>query len=108
MAALESIIDPQDLRWVWLTHDDADHIGNIQKVLDAAPNAWLVANSLAVLRMSTDWKIPMQRIYWLNSGDSITVGDRELTAVRPPLLLLPTRGHWSRCWLRWWFESTPA
>jgi len=34
MKALESIIDPQDLRWVWLTHDDADHTGSIQKVED--------------------------------------------------------------------------
>ena len=90
MQALESIIDLQDLKWVWLTHDDADHIGNIQKVLAAAPNARLVANSLAVLRMSTAWEIPMQRVIWLNSGDSITVGDRKLTAVRPPLFDNPT------------------
>ena len=90
MKALESIIDPQDLKWVWLTHDDADHTGNIQKVLEAAPSARLVANSLAVLRMSTAWPVPMHRVYWLNSGDSIRVGDRKLTAVRPPLFDNPT------------------
>ena len=90
MKALESIIDPQDLRWVWLTHDDADHTGSIQKVLEAAPSARLAANSLAVLRMSTAWPVPMHRVYWLNSGDSIRVGDRKLTAVRPPLFDNPT------------------
>jgi flavorubredoxin len=90
MKALESIIDPQDLRWVWLTHDDADHTGNIEKILEAAPSARLAANSLAVLRMSTAWQVPMDRVYWLNSGDSISVGDRELTAVRPPLFDNPT------------------
>jgi hypothetical protein len=90
MKALESIIDPQDLRWVWLTHDDADHTGSIQKVLEAAPGARLAANSLAVLRMSTAWPVPMHRVYWLNSGDSIRVGDRKLTAVRPPLFDNPT------------------
>jgi len=90
MKALESIIDPQDLKWVWLTHDDADHTGNIQKVLEAARNARLAANSLAVLRMSTAWPVPMHRVYWLNSGDSIRVGDRKLTAVRPPLFDNPT------------------
>jgi flavorubredoxin len=90
MKALESIIDPQDLKWVWLTHDDADHTGNIQKVLEAAPSARLAANSLAVLRMSTAWPVPMHRVYWLNSGDSISVGDRKLTAVRPPLFDNPT------------------
>jgi len=90
MKALESIIDPQGLRWVWLTHDDADHVGNIQKVLEAAPSARLAANSLAVLRLSTAWPVPMHRVYWLNSGDSIRVGDRKLTAVRPPLFDNPT------------------
>jgi flavorubredoxin len=90
MMALRTIIDPQDLRWVWLTHDDADHTGSIQKVLEAAPKARLAANSLAVLRLSMTWPVPMHRVYWLNSGDSITVGDRKLTAVRPPLFDNPT------------------
>jgi flavorubredoxin len=90
MKALESIIDPRDLKWVWLTHDDADHTGNLQKVLEAAPSARLAANSLAVLRMSTAWPVPMHRVHWMNSGDSISVGDRKLTAVRPPLFDNPT------------------
>jgi len=90
MKSLKSVINPQDLKWIWLTHDDADHTGNLQKVLEAAPDARLAANSLAVLRMSTAWSVPMQRVYWLNSGDSISIGDRELTAVRPPLFDNPT------------------
>jgi flavorubredoxin len=90
MEALKSIIDPKDLRWVWITHDDADHTGNIQKVLEAAPNARLAANSLAALRMSTAWSVPMDRVYWLNFGDAIKIGDRELTAVRPPIFDNPT------------------
>jgi flavorubredoxin len=90
MKALKSVIDPMDLRWIWLTHDDADHIGSIRKVLEAAPKAKLVANSLAILRMSTTWSVPMQRVHWLNPGDSINAGDRSLTAVRPPLFDNPT------------------
>ncbi len=90
MKALKSVIDPRDLKWVWLTHDDADHTGNLQKVLAAAPNARLAAFSLAVLRISTAWPVPMDRVYWLNPGDSISVGDRKLTAVRPPLFDNPT------------------
>jgi flavorubredoxin len=90
MKALESIIDLQDLRWVWLTHDDADHTGTIQKVIEAAPKARLVANALAALRMSTAWPVPMHRVYWLNPGESISAGDRRLTAVRPPLFDNPT------------------
>jgi len=90
MGALESILNLKDLRWVWITHDDADHTGSMQKVLEAAPKARLVAYSLAVLRMSTVWPIPMDRVYWLNPGESINVGDRNLIAVRPPLFDNPT------------------
>jgi flavorubredoxin len=90
MKALGSVINLRDLRWIWLTHDDADHTGSILKVLEAAPEAKLVANSLAVLRMSTTWPVPMQRVHWLNPGDIISLGDRTLTAVRPPLFDNPT------------------
>lgn len=90
MEALHSVIDPRDLKWVWLTHDDADHTGNLQQVLEVAPNARLAAYSLAVLRMSTAWPVPMDRVYWLNPGDSINAGDRNLTAIRPPLFDNPT------------------
>jgi len=90
MRALRSVIDPRDLKWVWLTHDDADHTGNLQKVLEEAPNARLAAYSLAVMRMSSAWPVPMDRVVWLNPGDSISAGDRKLTAVRPPLYDNPT------------------
>jgi len=29
MTALQSVIDPLDLRWIWLTHPDFDHIGSL-------------------------------------------------------------------------------
>ncbi len=90
MKALASVVDPHDLKWVWLTHDDADHTGNIRKVLEAAPEARLVAHSLAVLRMSTAWAVPMHRVYWINPGERLSVGDRVLTAIRPPLFDNPT------------------
>lgn len=90
MKALEATVNPQELKWIWLTHDDADHTGNLQKVLEAAPNARLAANSLAVLRSSTAWPVPMNRVYWLNPGDTISAGDRTLTAVRPPIFDNPT------------------
>jgi len=90
LKALESVIDPRDLKWVWLTHDDADHTGSIRQVLETAPGVRLAANALAALRLSTAWPLPMDRVYWLNPGESIDAGDRKLTAVRPPLFDNPT------------------
>jgi len=42
-----------------------------------------------MLRMSTAWQVPKDRVYW-HPGDSISVGDCKLTAVRPPLFDIPT------------------
>lgn len=83
--ALASIVDPAELRWVWLTHDDADHTGSIQRVLEAAPLARLVTHALSALRMSTWWPVPLDRVHAIRPGDRLSVGDRTLRAVAPPL-----------------------
>jgi flavorubredoxin len=85
IAALESVIDPATIRWVWLTHDDADHTGNIQRVFEIAPNARLVSHGLAALRMSSWWPVPLDRVHAIRPGDRLAVGDRTLRAVAPPL-----------------------
>lgn len=83
--ALSSVIDPSTIRWVWLTHDDADHTGNIQRVLELAPNAHIVGHALGALRMATWWPVPMERVHAIRVGDRLPVGDRTLRAVAPPL-----------------------
>jgi hypothetical protein len=88
--ALRSVIDPQDLRWIWLTHDDSDHTGSIAEVMAAAPRARLVTNALGAIRMGAWWPVPMERVYALNPGESISAGDRMLTGVKPPLFDNPT------------------
>src|SRR4051812_38803017 len=37
-----SIVDPADVRWIYLSHDDHDHVGNLLQVLDLCPQATLV------------------------------------------------------------------
>ncbi len=83
--ALASIIDPGTLRWVWLTHDDADHTGAIQRVFDVAPKARLVTHAFSALRMATWWPVPLERVHGIRPGDELHVGDRTLKAVPPPL-----------------------
>ena len=83
MDVLGSLIEPADLRWVWLTHTDADHVGNLQRVLDAAPNARIVTTYLGMGKLGM-LGLPVDRICLVNPGQSLHAGDRELTAVRPP------------------------
>jgi flavorubredoxin len=85
VAALSSFLDPRDLKWIWLTHDDADHTGSIQRVMELAPNASLVTHGFSAFRMATWWPVPMDRVHAIRFGDDLHVGDRTLTAVAPPL-----------------------
>lgn len=85
IAALSSVVDPAALRWVWLTHDDADHTGNIQRVFEVAPQARLATHAFSALRMSSWWPVPLDRVHAIRVGDRLPVGDRTLRAVAPPL-----------------------
>ena len=37
-----SLVEPEDVKWVYLSHDDVDHTGNLDEVMTACPNATLV------------------------------------------------------------------
>ena len=56
---LAKVIDPADVRWIWLTHPDRDHTGGLWELLEAAPHARLVTTFLGVGVMSTQWEVPM-------------------------------------------------
>lgn len=84
MAALRSVIDPADLRWIWLTHTDFDHIGSLHRLLDENERLRVITSFLGVGIMSLAAPLPMDRVHLVNPGQTVDVGDRTLTAVRPP------------------------
>jgi glyoxylase-like metal-dependent hydrolase (beta-lactamase superfamily II) len=85
---LSSVMDPEDLRWIWLTHIDADHIGNLRSILSLAPNARIVTAYLGMGKLALQ-DMPLDRVYLLNPGQRLSVGDRELLAVHPPVFDAP-------------------
>ena len=85
-----SVVDPKDVRWIFLSHDDSDHTGNLMQVLEASPKARLVTTAFSIERLAADYRIPLDRCLWINDGDSFTAGDRTLMAVRPPIFDGPT------------------
>ena len=84
MTALRQVIDPADLKWIWLTHADMDHVGSVHQILEEAPHARVITTFLTVGRMSVFRPLPMDRVYLLNPGQSLDIGGRTVTSVRPP------------------------
>ena len=46
------LVAPEDVRWVFLSHDDADHTGNVAPVMEACPQATLVCSWAMVERFA--------------------------------------------------------
>lgn len=85
-----SLVDPTDVRWVFLSHEEPDHAGNLLEVLTLCPNATLVTSRLTVQRLSALHPVPWDRCRWVDDGDTFDVGDRVLEVVRPPVYDAPT------------------
>jgi flavorubredoxin len=85
-----ALVDPADVRWIFLSHDDPDHTGNLEPVLEMCRNAVVVTTWFGMGRMADHLEIPMERVRFVRDGDSFDAGDRALTAVRPPLFDNPT------------------
>lgn len=83
-AALWNLVEPADLRWVVVTHDDRDHTGSLREILDEAPSATVVTNFVSMVRIGEDWPLPLDRLRLVNAGDELEIGDDVLEAFRPP------------------------
>lgn len=89
LETLWSLIDPQDLKWILLTHDDGDHTGALVEVLEAAPQARVVTQFVGMARLETSHHLPVDRFEIRNPGDVLTASGREIAIVRPPLFDSP-------------------
>lgn len=106
-----SLVEPEDVRWIFLSHDDGDHTGSLTDVLDMCPSATLVTNFFAVERLALEKpEIPLQRMRWLEPGDAFDAGDRRMRLVLPPIFDGPTtRGVYDeRTGVLWSVDSFAA
>jgi hypothetical protein len=86
MTALGAVLDPKALHWIWLTHTDFDHIGALATLLDEHPKIRVITSFLGVGIMGlSSTPLPMDRVHLVNPGQTVTVGERRLTALRPPV-----------------------
>ena len=68
LESLWPLIDPQDLRWIFLTHDDGDHTGALMEVIEAAPQARIITQFVGLARLETAYHVPVDRMRITESG----------------------------------------
>ena len=86
ITALRTVIDPTDLRWIWLSHPDFDHIGSLHKLLDENPQLHVMTTFLGMGIMGlSSTPLPPDRPRLVNPGERVKVGNRTLRAFKPPV-----------------------
>lgn len=88
-----SLVPPDEVRWLFVTHIDTDHAGNLIEALERCPNAALVTSQGESFRVAASLGVPFERMRMIDNGQGLDLGDRRLRAVRPPVYDSPyTRG----------------
>lgn len=105
-----SVVDPKDVRWIFLSHDDGDHTGGLLDSLELCPNATLITNFFSVERLALEKPaLPLDRMRWIEPGDQLDIGDRTLHFFRPPIFDGPTtRGIYDPTTAAMWIVDTFA
>ena len=91
-AYIESVketIDPEDLKWIWISHTDLDHVFNLDRMMALAPNAKVVIAGLGAAKFDLRGDFDMSRLHILEAGQRLDVGDRELVSIKPVIYDAP-------------------
>lgn len=82
--ALRQVIEPEDLKWIYISHTDLDHVGNLEAVMAIAPNATVIVPGLGAAKLGLTEGFDMSRVRPMDHGQRIDLGDRELVLLKPP------------------------
>ena len=84
---LKSLIDPLKIEYLILNHTEADHSGAVPWLAEVAPNARVVTSKAASRQTHQLFHLEREPLA-VGDGDSLELGDRELTFISAPFL------HW--------------
>ena len=82
-----ALVDPADVRWIVVTHDEPDHAGNLATALAASPRATLVATPATLRRLVPRLGPVTSRA--VEADGRLDIGDRELLLLSPPVYDAP-------------------
>lgn len=80
-----SLVAPEAVRWIFVSHLDADHAGNAVEALGRCANAMMVTSQGEAYRAAAALGAPAERLRVLGPGEELDIGDRMLRLSRPPV-----------------------
>lgn len=80
-------IDLKSIDYIVVSHTEPDHAGSVEKIIDLAPNAKIVASETAIKFLKEIVNKEFDYIV-VNEGDSLSLGDKTLEFFSVPML------HW--------------
>ena len=83
--ALDTVVDPADLRWIVVTHEDADHTGALAAILDRAPRAEVVVTETGVGKLSSTEAFAPDRYRVVRPGTELDLGRHRFRVLAPPM-----------------------
>jgi glyoxylase-like metal-dependent hydrolase (beta-lactamase superfamily II) len=78
-------VGPAGPRWVFISHADGDHAGNLRRILEIYPNTKVIANFTTRAKLAGEFDFPFDRLFAINPGQSFETADRVLQVFQPPL-----------------------
>lgn len=80
---LQALCPLSEIKWIFLSHMDPDHIGNLVSLLQAAPQARVISNFLGAGKLSL-MGIDASKIEMKEAGEHVHLGDRQLQVLQMP------------------------
>jgi len=96
---LESVADYSEIRYIVLNHLEPDHTGALPELMRRAPQAHLYISVRAQAMLKALLKHDQYEYTAVNTGDSISLGDRTLSFLNTPYL------HWPDTQCTWLEEE---
>lgn len=84
---LKTLTDVTKIDYIVVDHTEPDHAGSIEMMLDYSPNAKIVGSNSAIRFLKSIVNKPFEAIP-VNTGDTISLGDKTLEFISAPFL------HW--------------
>lgn len=88
LKALSATVDLKKLRYIWISHADFDHVGNLEAVLKRAPKVEVVTTFLGSAKLALAGIAP-ERMRLIAPGEKLETADRTLHAAQPPYFDAP-------------------